>query len=93
LEKGVTAFTRDISIGGSQFTEEIQKQLNVSFDEAEALKLGGDLGSPMETTEAVIPQEVGGIIRSVSEGIAAEIQRSWIFMLLHQPWVKLGKFS
>jgi type IV pilus assembly protein PilM len=44
LEKGVTAFTRDISIGGSQFTEEIQKQLNVSFDEAEALKLGGDLG-------------------------------------------------
>jgi type IV pilus assembly protein PilM len=79
LERGVTAFTRDITIGGSQFTEEIQKQLNVSFDEAEALKLGGDLGSPMETTEAVIPQEVGGIIRSVSEGIASEIQRSLDF--------------
>ncbi|MEZ4846582.1 MAG: hypothetical protein R2877_06480 [Bdellovibrionota bacterium] len=66
-------------------TEEIQKQLNVSFDEAEALKLGGDLGSPMETTEAVIPQEVGGIIRSVSEGIAAEIQRL-IFMLRLRLW-------
>ncbi|MCB0327505.1 MAG: type IV pilus assembly protein PilM [Bdellovibrionales bacterium] len=79
LEGGVSAFTRDISIGGSQFTEEIQKQLNVSYDEAEALKIGGDLGAPTETTEAVIPQEVGSIIRSVSEGIAAEIQRSLDF--------------
>jgi type IV pilus assembly protein PilM len=91
LEKGVTAFTRDISIGGSQFTEEIQKQLNVSFDEAEALKLGGDLGSPMETTEAVIPQEVGGIIRSVSEGIAAEIQRSLDFYVAASAVGKVGK--
>lgn len=91
LEKGVTAFTRDISIGGSQFTEEIQKQLNVSFDEAEALKLGGDLGSPMETTEAVIPQEVGGIIRSVSEGIAAEILRSLDFYVAASSIGKVSK--
>lgn len=91
LEKGITSFTRDISIGGSQFTEEIQKQLNVSFDEAEALKLGGDLGSPMETTEAVIPQEVGGIIRSVSEGIAAEILRSLDFYVAASSIGKVGK--
>jgi type IV pilus assembly protein PilM len=79
LRGGVSTFTRDISIGGSQFTEEIQKQLNVSHDEAESLKLGGDLGAPSETTEAVIPQEVGGIIRSVSESVAIEIQRSLDF--------------
>lgn len=79
LRNGVSTFTRDISIGGSQFTEEIQKQLNVSHEEAESLKLGGDLGAPSETTEAVIPQEVGGIIRSVSESVAIEIQRSLDF--------------
>jgi type IV pilus assembly protein PilM len=79
LRNGVSTFTRDISIGGAQFTEEIQKQLNVSHDEAESLKLGGDLGAPTETTEAVIPQEVGGIIRSVSESVAIEIQRSLDF--------------
>ena len=33
---GVSPFTRDITIGGNAFTEEIQKQLNISDDEAEA---------------------------------------------------------
>ena len=41
LANGVSTFIRDISIGGSQFTDAIQKALNVSYDEAEALKLGG----------------------------------------------------
>jgi len=79
LRNGLSTFTRDISMGGNQFTEEIQKQLNVSYEEAESLKLGGELGGPSETTEAVIPQEVGGIIRSISETMAAEVQRSLDF--------------
>lgn len=79
LRRGISTFTRDISMGGNQFTEEIQKQLNVNYEEAEALKLGGELGGPSETTEAVIPQEVGGIIRSVSESLATEIKRSLDF--------------
>ena len=37
---GVSVFTRDISIGGNQFTETIQKELNISYDQAEALKNG-----------------------------------------------------
>jgi type IV pilus assembly protein PilM len=81
LKNGISTFTRDISMGGNQFTEEIQKQLNVSYEEAESLKLGGELGGPSETTDAVIPQEVGGIIRSVSETLASEIQRSLDFFL------------
>jgi type IV pilus assembly protein PilM len=79
LKNGTSTFTRDINIGGNQYTEEIQKQLSVSYEEAEALKLGGEIGGPSDTTEAVIPQEVGGIIRSVSENLAAEIQRSLDF--------------
>jgi type IV pilus assembly protein PilM len=44
LTNGYTVFTRDVTIGGNQFTEEIQKQLNVSYEEAEALKIGGGRG-------------------------------------------------
>ncbi len=76
IASGVSAFTRDISMGGNQFTEEIQKQLNVSYDEAEALKLGG--GSAADA-DSVVPQEVERVIASVSETLASEIQRSLDF--------------
>src|SRR5947209_13293081 len=42
LAKGLTTFTRDVTMGGNQFTEEIQKQLNVSYDEAAKLTVSGD---------------------------------------------------
>ena len=76
LADGTTAFTRDISMGGNQFTEEIQKQLSVSYDEAEALKLGG--GATVDA-DSVVPQEVERVIVSVSETLAGEIQRSLDF--------------
>ncbi|MBX7098198.1 MAG: pilus assembly protein PilM [Myxococcaceae bacterium] len=72
---GVTTFTRDVTIGGNQFTEEIQKQLNVSYEEAEALKIGGRQGD----RDAVVPQEVERVIASVAEQVAGEIQRSLDF--------------
>lgn len=61
---------RDISIGGNQFTDAIQKELNVSFDQAEQLKLG-------ETVEGINPDSVNEIINSVAEDISHEIQRSF----------------
>ncbi len=76
LAAGITAFTRDISMGGNHFTEEIQKQLNVSYDEAEALKLGG---GAQTDAESVIPQEVERIILTVADTMAGEIQRSLDF--------------
>jgi type IV pilus assembly protein PilM len=75
LSGGITVFTRDVTIGGNQFTEEIQKQLNVSFDEAEALKTGGGHGE----SEAVVPHEVERVMITVAEQVAGEIQRSLDF--------------
>ena len=75
LSNGVTVFTRDVTIGGNQFTEEIQKQLNVSYEEAEALKIGGG----RQDADAVVPQEVERVIASVAEQVAGEIQRSLDF--------------
>ena len=91
LNNGVTAFTRDINMGGNQFTEEIQKQLNVSYEEAEALKLGGNVSTSQSTTEAVVPQEVGAILRSTSEALAIEIQRSIDFYLATAAGLTLSK--
>lgn len=72
LKDGTSTFTRDISIGGNQFTEEIQKQLNVSFEEAEAIKVG-------EVTTGYNPEEVREIINSISNSVALEVQRSLDF--------------
>ena len=75
LANGVSTFTRDISIGGSQFTDAIQKALNVSYDEAEALKLGGG----GQDADSVVPQEVERVLQTESEQIANEVQRSLDF--------------
>jgi len=72
----VSQFTRDITNGGASITEEIQKQLQVGFDEAEAYKAGGGLHS-----HEVVPQEVDGIIAGVVDALAGEIQRSLDFFM------------
>ena len=74
LSRGITTFTRDITMGGNAFTEEIQKQLNISYDEAEALKVGGQGES-----DAVVPQEVERVIQGVADQMGGEIQRSLDF--------------
>jgi type IV pilus assembly protein PilM len=86
LARGTTTFTRDITMGGNAFTEEIQKQLNISYDEAEALKVGGQ-----GETDAVVPQEVERVIAGVAEQLAGEIQRSLDFYSATAADTRIGK--
>ena len=74
VANGLATFTRDITVGGNAFTEEIQKQLNISAEEAEALKVGGQGES-----DAVVPQEVERVIQGVADQMGGEIQRSLDF--------------
>ena len=76
VRDGVSQFTRDITNGGNSITEEIQKQLQVNFDEAEAYKAGGGIHS-----QEVVPQEVNGVISGVVDALAGEIQRSLDFYM------------
>ena len=76
VERGVPAFTRDITTGGNQYTEEIQKALSVSFDEAERLKLGG---RGPDAEQDVVPQEVEHAVRAVTDIVIGEIARSLDF--------------
>ncbi len=39
---GVPLFTRDVSVGGNQFTDALQKELDLSFEDAERLEEGRD---------------------------------------------------
>lgn len=76
VSAGRSMFTRDITIGGNTFSEEIQKQLSTSYEEAEAYKIGGSSEAP-----EVIPQEVERILAQVAETMAGELQRSLDFYL------------
>ena len=37
---GVPLFTRDVSVGGNQYTDALQKELDLSYEDAERLKKG-----------------------------------------------------
>lgn len=78
LRNGIPAFTRDIMTGGAQYTEEIQKALSVSYEEAERIKMGGSPGEDGQVQD-VIPQEVEQAMRSVSDTVIGEISRSLDF--------------
>jgi len=88
VQDGVPAFTRDITTGGNQYTEEIQKALSISFDEAERLKIGGDAS---EQSQDVVPQEVEHAIRSVTDTVVGEISRSLDFFTATAADRRIGK--
>ncbi len=73
IVKGTTPlFTRDVSVGGHQYTDSLQKELDLNFDDAEALKLGRKVGTVSEDATAPILQQV-------TEIIVLEIQKTFDF--------------
>jgi type IV pilus assembly protein PilM len=85
---GVPAFTRDISTGGNVYTEEIQKALSISWDEAERMKIGGS--SPHDSQE-VVPHEVQQAMSSVTETVLGEITRSLDFFAATAAESRIGR--
>ncbi|MBI4666141.1 MAG: type IV pilus assembly protein PilM [Nitrospinae bacterium] len=59
IENGITAYTRDIPMGGNKISETIQKNMNVPFKEAEKYKLGVFEGGLRR--EQVIPHLKAGL--------------------------------
>ena len=66
IKDGISIFTRDSSYGGSQITSEIQKKLNISYQEAERIKLGA---KPFATEQRSTIEETfsGTVTRWVQE--------------------------
>jgi type IV pilus assembly protein PilM len=73
IVKGNTPlFTRDVSVGGHQYTDSLQKELDLSFEEAEMLKLGGKVGTVSDDAKAPV-------LEQVTELIVLEIQKTFDF--------------
>src|SRR5450755_1819770 len=73
IVKGTTPlFPRDVSVGGHQYTDSLQKELDLSFEDAESLKLGRRIGTVSEDAKQPILQQV-------TEIIVLEIQKTFDF--------------
>src|SRR6202049_1160292 len=69
---GIPLFTRDVSVGGNQYTDALQKELDLSYEDAERLKRGDSLPS-------VTDEQKQQILRSVSDILTLEIQKTFDF--------------
>lgn len=72
IRNEISVFNRDIFLGGNQITEEIQKDLSVSYEEAETLKTG-------EIIEGINQDALDDLIIKGASSIAREIQRTLDF--------------
>ena len=67
-----SVFTRDISMGGNSYTEAVQKELNLPFDQAEQLKKG-------QPIDGVTFEEVKPVLQTMTENVLLEIQKTFDF--------------
>ncbi len=83
--KGLPIFTRSISIGGNQLTETIKDFFNISFEEAESVKLGESVEKyPMRDMEAIF-------VSTVSDWVT-ECRRAIDFYYHNYPEEKIDAF-
>ena len=75
LTHGVSSFTHDLAAGGTHFTEELQRQLAVSREDAESLKQ-----TPRDRhgneNESLMAPEVQRALEHVAELLTTDVQRA-----------------
>jgi type IV pilus assembly protein PilM len=71
LESGEVVFCRDIPVGGLTYTQDLQKVLSVSLEEAEAIKIS--------VAEGQAPAEAESAIKGTHDIILEEIRSSFDF--------------
>ncbi len=74
LKDGTSIFARDISMGGRQLTERIQREFGVSYERAENIKTGSDI-------EGIDLERINYIFKMAAETYVQEIRRTLDFFL------------
>ena len=69
---GMPLFIRDVSVGGNQYTDILQKELQLSFQEAEDLKLG-------KAGDAAEADMVQPLLESITDLLIMEVQKTFDF--------------
>lgn len=70
VKGGISLFTRDVQMGGGLYTEEIQKKMALSSEDAERLKVSADASSAANLLDS---------IAKVNDTLSLEIRRSLDF--------------
>ena len=68
-----SVFTRDATFGGNQYTSLLQKELGLTFEQAEEIKRGAPLPAGIED------REIAPILETVSDILALEVQKTMDF--------------
>jgi len=80
---GMPLFIRDVSVGGNQYTDILQKELQLNFQEAEDLKLGKTAGSEVEMVQP--------LLESITEMLITEVQKTFDFFRETYPSETIGQ--
>jgi type IV pilus assembly protein PilM len=72
LKDGTSIFTRDISVGGNRYTEALQRDFGLTYEDAEKVKRG-------EAVANVDQEQLTSVMSSVTDDIVTETQRSFEF--------------
>jgi type IV pilus assembly protein PilM len=79
---GASIFARDIPFGGNRYTEAIASALSLSFEEAEAAKLG---------RHGADPSKIAPALESVSRELSLEVQRTFDYFASTADSERIGK--
>ncbi|GIU82768.1 MAG: type IV pilus assembly protein PilM [Acidobacteria bacterium] len=75
IVRGINSlFIRDITMGGNQFTDALQKGLGIGFQQAEAIKRG-----MKEAAKGFDEQTISNLLEAPMEYLSLEIQRTFDF--------------
>jgi type IV pilus assembly protein PilM len=70
VKDGVSIFTRDSSYGGSQITEAIMSRLDVNYEEADRIKLGGTkVDKEREALEDIFTSVISGWVQEIKRAL------------------------
>ena len=84
LEGDQSVFTRDISTGGNAYTEALQKELNLPFDQADRLKRGAPVDGAMF-------DDARPVLRAVTENMMLEVQKTFDFYRASAPSDRISR--
>lgn len=85
ISAGEVVFARDIPVGGLNYTTEIHKELSISMNEAESMKISAAHGS-------AVPDQVQGAISATNEMVAEEIRNSYDFFSSSNAGLQVSRF-
>ncbi|HEV8643454.1 MAG TPA: type IV pilus assembly protein PilM [Methylomirabilota bacterium] len=83
LRAGTSIFARDIPFGGNNYTQAIAQHLHIAFEQAEAAKLGKDVGIGWD---AIVPA-----LESISRELSLEVQRTFDYFASTADSERIGK--